>query len=99
MIDTPKGRKRLVSTKTVNTIDTTSQPSRQARIKIWLLERGLNHKDLATLAGIDNTYLTRIFSGERRAIAAREKLVSVGFPEDLLPPLEDEAAKSGTEAA
>ena len=64
-----------------------NSPTRQARLKAWLLLNSIEQKDLAEKMGISPQLLSMTLAGRRATKARIDQLISFGIPEDLLPTL------------
>lgn len=62
-----------------------AKPSRQARLRIWLMEHGLQSKDLAHQLGVSPQTMSNIASGLRNPPHHIKRLIDLGVPADLLP--------------
>jgi len=64
-----------------------NSPTRQARLKAWLLLNSIEQKDLAEKMGISPQLLSMTLAGRRATKERIDQLISFGIPEDLLPTL------------
>ncbi|GAB6176899.1 hypothetical protein JCM16814_17900 [Desulfobaculum senezii] len=62
------------------------KPTRQARLRAWMIEHGVESRDLARAVGISPQMMSMITTGERAPKDRIERLVELGVPRDLLPP-------------
>jgi transcriptional regulator with XRE-family HTH domain len=63
----------------------TNFPSRQARLKAWLLLKNIEQKSLAAQLGISEQLLSMTLTGKRVSRTRIAALAQLGIPEDLLP--------------
>ena len=63
----------------------TNSPSRQARLKAWLLLQNIEQKSLAAQLGISEQLLSMTLTGKRVNRSRIAELARMGIPEELLP--------------
>jgi transcriptional regulator with XRE-family HTH domain len=63
----------------------TNSPSRQARLKAWLLLQNIEQKALAEQLGISEQLLSMTLTGKRVCRHRIAALAQLGIPEELLP--------------
>jgi len=64
-----------------------SQPSRQRRLRVWILEHGVVITELAKACGVKKTNLCNILYAQKTIPpVTRDALIAVGIPEELLAP-------------
>lgn len=63
----------------------TNPPSRQAKLKAWLLLHNIEQKQLAEQLGISPQLLSMTLSGRRVSKERLEALIKLGIPRELLP--------------
>ena len=63
----------------------TNSPTRQARLKVWLLLNSVEQQELAQKMGISPQLLSMTLTGRRATKERIEQLINLGIPEDLLP--------------
>ena len=61
------------------------KPTRQARLKAWMAEYGVEARALADIAGVSPQMMSMIICGSRAPRERIERLVAAGVPRDLLP--------------
>ena len=61
------------------------KPTRQARLKAWMAEYGIEARALANIAGVSPQMMSMIICGKRAPRRRIERLVAAGVPGDLLP--------------
>ncbi len=61
------------------------KPTRQARLKAWMVKFGIEARALAQAAGVSPQMMSMIISGSRAPRERIERLVAAGVPRDLLP--------------
>ena len=72
------------------------KPTRQARLKAWMVTYGIEARALARAAGVSPQMMSMIINGSRAPRERIERLVAAGVPGDLLP--EPREAKPGPKA-
>jgi len=60
-------------------------PSRQARLRAWLVLHGYSMGAVAKLLGVHPSMITRIVKGETAPEKRIEQLAALGVPTELLP--------------
>lgn len=61
------------------------KPTRQARLKAWMVEHGIESRVLARAIGISPQMMSMITNGERAPKGRIESLIQLGVPRELLP--------------
>lgn len=73
------------------------KPTRQARLKAWMIKNGIEARAMADVAGVSPQMMSMIICGSRAPRERIERLVAAGVPRDLLP--EPSCGKRGPKAA
>lgn len=66
-----------------------NSPTRQARLKAWLLLHNIEQKDLAEQMGVSQQLLSMTLTGTRATKERLEQLIDLGIPRNLLPELQE----------
>jgi transcriptional regulator with XRE-family HTH domain len=65
--------------------DTSKERTRQAQLKAHCFIHGIEQKALAIKLGVTQSYISRVFAGERKSPRIIRQLIAAGIPANLLP--------------